>query len=329
MASGEKGNQDMTGYAPNQSPTASLYTARPYPGDGVVRTTAARILARGLRKHAPHLTERTLRMADVGCGTGEQTCGLARRFPSASVLGIDINPPSIALARKLAEGSNVHIQQADIGTSLRAQLEAAGVMPSEGFDAVTSLGVLHHLADPAAGFREVRSIIRADGLFACFMYSELGRWRDRAVDAVLSAAVASGEIGSRTALLRALRLSDDFSAWGFLRRLRQRLAFGPPISVVELARVALSRNRDVHLADEFSNPCEHLYRFAGLRKLFEASGWSLVALAEQGGLPTTPEEHTSDPAAQAVLRTLPADVLYDYFALFYQVYGFYFFLRPA
>lgn len=40
------------------------------------------------------------RIADIGCGSGEISARLARRYPDASVVGVDILPGSIAFARR-------------------------------------------------------------------------------------------------------------------------------------------------------------------------------------------------------------------------------------
>src|SRR6266404_3169493 len=93
----------MTTDLQNSSPTAPLYRELPYPADGVVRTTNARILRAGMQKHFPHLLDRRrLRIVDVGCGTGENTVGLGRLFPDAEIIGVDINPASLELATKLS-----------------------------------------------------------------------------------------------------------------------------------------------------------------------------------------------------------------------------------
>ena len=44
-----------------------------------------------------------VRIVDLGCGTGENTAELARRYPGAATLGIDSSPAMIARSRKLRE----------------------------------------------------------------------------------------------------------------------------------------------------------------------------------------------------------------------------------
>jgi hypothetical protein len=126
-----------------------------------------------------------------------------------------------------------------------------------------------------------------------------------------------------------LGLAKRHSLISGLRNLLCRLKIGPPIAPLELAKVYLNRNMDVHLSDTYSNPNEHLYSFAELVALAENTGWSLVALAEGAGLPTRPEDHTRDAEALSVLKELKPSDLYDYFAFHYQALGFTYFLRAC
>ncbi len=313
----------------NTSPTATLYTELPYPADGVVRTMNARIMLAGLRRHAPALLSRTrLRIVDVGCGTGESTVGLARLFPRAEILGADINPASLDLARDLARraGTSVQFVQCDISRDMAQRLNEVSPGP---FDVVCSVGVLHHLADPRVGFLAVRQLIRPDGWFYCFMYSHFGRREEMAVKSLLNEALP-GNVSwkARADALHQLRLENLHTIWNGIKRVRNRLKFGPPLRPLELMRALLNRNRLVHESDTYSNPCEHLYRFGELKSLLAETGWEFVALAKHAGLPTTPEEHTRRQSELALLHQMPQEALLDYFAFFYEAWGFSFFCRP-
>ncbi|MCC7293765.1 MAG: class I SAM-dependent methyltransferase [Phycisphaerales bacterium] len=323
----------------NRSSTAPLYTQLPYPGDGVVRTTSARILREGMRRLAPALLSKAdLRIADVGCGTGEATAGLARIFPNARIVGIDVNPASLELARRLADRSKLNLTfvRCDISEPVLDALCAASVLgrnaasnPAERFDVVTSMGVLHHLADPAAGFSHVRSIIREDGLFQVYVYSRTGRREVLAVRDLLDRFLPADAFDRRARTVRVLRLSRKHTLIDGLQTLRRRLRFGPPFRLMEIIRVALRRNRLTHVSDTFSNPCEHSFLFEELLAIFARTGWDFAGLAKRGGLPVTPEEHTRDPQALEALRALPPAVLCDLLAFHYRAAGWTFFLRPA
>lgn len=78
---------------------------------------------------------------DVGCGGGHFTIQLARRYPNAQVVGIDISPDAIEYAKKQAEQSRVY----------NVSFEVSGApqlaFPPKSFDAVTSTLVCHHFSD--------------------------------------------------------------------------------------------------------------------------------------------------------------------------------------
>jgi demethylmenaquinone methyltransferase/2-methoxy-6-polyprenyl-1,4-benzoquinol methylase len=54
---------------------------------------------------------------DLACGTGDLTRLLARRYPQASVLGLDLTEPMLELARARSSESNVRYVQADMGAT--------------------------------------------------------------------------------------------------------------------------------------------------------------------------------------------------------------------
>ncbi len=105
----------------------------------------------------------------AGCGTGSHPINSARRFSKARVLAVDISRASLGYARRKTrelELRNIDYGQADI---LRLdELERR-------FDVVEAVGVLHHLADPEAGWRVLLSLLRPDGLMFVGLYSALAR----------------------------------------------------------------------------------------------------------------------------------------------------------
>ena len=62
----------------------------------------AKAAAEDLRRFAPHLDAR-LPVVDLGCGNGRQSRFLARHFER--VIGVDVSPAAVALARREALGS--------------------------------------------------------------------------------------------------------------------------------------------------------------------------------------------------------------------------------
>jgi len=123
------------------------------------------------RPHAPYraLGKRELDVLIAGCGTGRHSIGVAQQFERAKVLAVDLSSASLgyAQARTQALGvTNIEYGQADILT-----LGALG----RTFDMIQSVGVLHHLGDPWAGWCMLTSLLRPDGVMFIGLYSEIAR----------------------------------------------------------------------------------------------------------------------------------------------------------
>jgi SAM-dependent methyltransferase len=105
----------------------------------------------------------------AGCGTGKHSIDTAQRFPQSRVLAVDISCASLAYARRKTSTLGLHniaYAQADI-------LKLASIERS--FDVIEVVGVLHHLSDPAAGWRALLSLLRPNGLMLVGLYSALAR----------------------------------------------------------------------------------------------------------------------------------------------------------
>jgi SAM-dependent methyltransferase len=105
----------------------------------------------------------------AGCGTGEHPFDIAQKSPEASVLAIDLSRVSLAYARRKTreEGlRNIEYAQADI-----LNLATLG----RTFDRIEAVGVLHHLADPKAGWRVLLSLLAPNGIMRVGLYSETAR----------------------------------------------------------------------------------------------------------------------------------------------------------
>lgn len=104
----------------------------------------------------------------AGCGTW-QAAKFALCHPAARVTGIDISPTSLKYTEALK-------QKYDLNNLETRQLpiESVGDLDRE-FDLIVSTGVLHHLADPDAGLRALRSVLRPDGAMYLMLYAPYGR----------------------------------------------------------------------------------------------------------------------------------------------------------
>ncbi len=98
------------------------------------------------------------RVADVGCGHGSSTVLLALAYPAAELVGFDIHPASIEIARKRAE-------DAGVSDRVRFEVAAADAYPGEGFDLVCIFDALHDMGDPTAAARHIHRSLATDGVF--------------------------------------------------------------------------------------------------------------------------------------------------------------------
>jgi 2-polyprenyl-3-methyl-5-hydroxy-6-metoxy-1,4-benzoquinol methylase len=105
----------------------------------------------------------------AGCGTGYHSIESARQFIGARVLAIDLSISSLAYARRKTREmglTSIEYAQADI-----MKLGSLKLV----FDVIESCGVLHHLADPWVGWRNLLSLLRPGGFMRVALYSELAR----------------------------------------------------------------------------------------------------------------------------------------------------------
>jgi tetratricopeptide (TPR) repeat protein/SAM-dependent methyltransferase len=105
----------------------------------------------------------------AGSGTGQHAIETAQRFSGANVLAVDLSLTSLAYAKRKTRALNmvgIEYGQADI-----LRLGSLG----RSFDLIESSGVLHHLADPLAGWRVLLSLLRPGGLMMVGLYSEIAR----------------------------------------------------------------------------------------------------------------------------------------------------------
>jgi SAM-dependent methyltransferase/Flp pilus assembly protein TadD len=178
------------------------YEANPYPR--WVRTAEPpryRSVDAHLREtfpHAPFQASEAKVALDIliaGCGTGQHAVMTTRQYEGARTLAIDLSRTSLAYAaaRTRALGLEIEYAQADI-----MRIGALG----RTFDLIESNGVLHHMADPYAGWRVLLSLLRPGGFMRIGLYSEIAR---RSVVAARQY-IAEKRYGSTLADIRRFRL---------------------------------------------------------------------------------------------------------------------------
>jgi len=233
------------------------YEESPYPRWTRLPPSPALPLDAYLRSLFPHaslpprgsIAERDILVA--GCGTGQEAVDRARQFPASRILAIDLSRASLAFAaRKTREAgcANVEYAQADL-----LELPAAG----RAFDMISCCGVLHHLADPLAGWRALAAVLRPGGFMQVGLYSEIAR---RGIAAVRE--------------MIAQRRYEATPAG--IRRAREAIAANPDWRAVWSLRDFYGLNE---CRDLLFHVQEHCFTLPRVRASVEAAGLRFVGLA--------------------------------------------------
>ncbi len=147
--------------------------------------------------------DRPIDVLVAGCGTGQQLVHAARGYGgNAHVDGIDLSRASLAYAKRMCGQigiDNIALRQGDI-------LALAGA--EKRYDVIESVGVLHHMSDPFAGWRILIGVLRPGGLMYTGLYS----------------AAARAQIQALREKLRAEGLGDDADT---IRAVRRRMMDAP------------------------------------------------------------------------------------------------------
>ena len=107
--------------------------------------------------HARLQADPPARVADIGCGYGWSSIGMARGYSKIHVDGFDLDAPSIERAQENAErnrlAERVHFQVRDAGDpSLAGQ-----------YDLVTAFECVHDMSDPVGALKTMHRLAKAGG----------------------------------------------------------------------------------------------------------------------------------------------------------------------
>ena len=98
------------------------------------------------------------RIADIVCGTGWSTIALASAYPSATVLGVDVDEPSI-------QAANANAEAADVADRARFVVAAGQTLSELGpFDAAFAFECVHDMPRPVDVLAAIHEAVRSDGL---------------------------------------------------------------------------------------------------------------------------------------------------------------------
>lgn len=95
---------------------------------------------------------------DVGTGPGYVAFHVAKRHPSAGVVGIDFSRMQVRAAERLRQKKNIGNCRFLKADAMRLPFDP------ESFDAVVSVGSIKHWPDVCRGLREIRRVLRPGGI---------------------------------------------------------------------------------------------------------------------------------------------------------------------
>ena len=190
---------------------------------------------------------RKLRILVAGCGT-VQAAYAALSNPNDEVVGIDLSAASLAHERYLQDKHdlrNLKLFQGDL-----IEVGALGGT----FDVILCTGVLHHLADPAAGLAALRDVLAPDGVMMLMLYG---------------ATVRTGVYMLQDAFQRmGIAQSSDGVA-----KVRQILSELPSRHYAQdYIRAAVELKNDTAVVDTFLHPQDRAYTIPQLLELIETTG---------------------------------------------------------
>ncbi len=155
---------------------------------------------------------RPFRALVAGGGTGDATIMLAQQLAEegcpAEVVHLDLSEASLETARARAalRGlANIDFRQASLLDLAALDLGL--------FDYIDCCGVLHHLADPAAGLAALRGVLAPGGGMGLMLYGELGRRGVYETQALLRGLTAGEPLEAAIATARRLLASLPPSHW--------------------------------------------------------------------------------------------------------------------
>lgn len=107
--------------------------------------------------HARLQADPPARVADVGCGVGWSSIGIAKGYPRARVDGFDLDAAAIAMAQE-------HAREAGVDARVNFAVRDAGDPSLRGqYDLVTIFEALHDMSRPVEALRVARGLLSGGG----------------------------------------------------------------------------------------------------------------------------------------------------------------------
>lgn len=212
---------------------------------------------------------------DAGCGFGRHIF-YAANF-GAEMVGIDISEAIDSTYQNIKHLPNVHLVQCDVYNL---------PFKEESFDFIYSIGVLHHLPDPEAGFRCLLKILKNKSPLFIWVYSSTRKFANFLIEAVRKI--------TRILPLKLILIFSSIMAcidWVFFilpykfmlklkipEKLLQRIIY-PRIRLYAQYPYEVSR---ADWFDRLSPPIRFYYSAEEIRKWFENMKMSNIQVSETG-----------------------------------------------
>ncbi len=159
---------------------------------------------------------RPFRALVAGGGTGDATVMLAQQLADcgdASVTGGEVTYFDLSqAARRIAE-ARIEARGLKNVSFVTGSIEALPELGLGPFDYIDCCGVLHHLADPAAGLAALKAVLAGDGGIGLMVYGEYGRTGLYPLQAVLRSLTGDLPLDQRVVLARKLIAGLPATNW--------------------------------------------------------------------------------------------------------------------
>ena len=155
---------------------AQFYESSPYPrwSSVIVHRNYHATLSHFLGADRAAFLQRPFEVLIAGCGTGQQVVQAALDYgQDARILALDLSAASLGYASRMADGfgiKNVEFARADL-----EQIDSFGPQFASRFQVIEAVGVLHHMADPFAGWRALLKCLAPGGFMRLGLYSAIAR----------------------------------------------------------------------------------------------------------------------------------------------------------
>lgn len=233
---------------------------------------------------------RGFRVLIAGGGTGDATTYLAHQLQAtdASIVHLDVSSASMAIAKERIRQRGLEGRVEFVEGSL-LDLPSSGWEP---FDYINCSGVLHHLEEPAAGLRALRSVLSDDGAIGLMLYGQYGRTAIYQVQALMRLILADIEEPARL-VEYAKAVVDSLPPSNWFKR--GQGATGDPDD----------KNFDAGIFDMFLHSQDRAYTVPQLYELLDAASLHLAEFAPDYRPLYDPRFAFSNPAVLEQVLKLP------------------------